>query len=108
MTFKGDCRRPVTHYRRLAAEAYCLLLVFIPHHYNNTTRKLVTVIIVSAWALLEVVNAAPGLVPGDVMLPEGFAYIRIFIGVLVGRMWGIQFNSIADYSINSEDDDGGE
>lgn len=99
MPSQQACRRPISDHRRLLAELYCLLLVFVPHRYNNTTRKLATLVIVITWATLELINAAPGLVTGEVHLPNQFYLLRLFVGILIGRMWGIQFNSIADYQM---------
>lgn len=103
MNLRRACQRPVTDSRRLAVELYCLLLVFIPHRHNNTTRKLATLVVVATWAILEILNAVPAFA-GEVILPKEFFLLRLFVGIVIGRMWGIQFNSIADYSISNDND----
>ena len=100
-----DCRRPLTDPRRLVAELYCLALVFVPHANNHSTRKAATITVVLAWAILEILNAAPGLVAGQVNLPPQFYLLRLFVGILIGRMWGIQFNSIAGVDLAYSDND---
>lgn len=81
--------------RRLYAELYCLALTFIFHQGNNHGRKLATLVVVGVWASLEV-----GAAYGAAELPNQFTYIRLFVGILIGRMWGIEFNNIAGLELN--------
>lgn len=89
---REDARASITErpLRRLVAELYCLSHVFVPTEANNNARKVGTVLVVLAWAMIEVGSAY-----GVAELPEQFFYIRVFVGVLIGRMWGIQINNFA-------------
>ena len=88
--------------RRLLAEAYCLLLVFVPHTYNNNSRKLLTLILFLAWGAIEI-GAAFGLA----MLPDQFLFIRALVLVLLGRMWGLELNNFAGVEFTTLEDDNG-
>ena len=80
----------LTHWRsRPTAALKCYLfaglLTFYPHEYNADTRKLVTVLVFTTWALIEVlaaidVAAAPGLM----------TYLRPAVFLILGQMWGIE------------------
>lgn len=90
--------------RRIAAELYTFSLVFRFHVDNNDGRKFATLLVVGVWAALEV-----GAAYGFASLPNEFYFIRIFVGILIGRMWGIQFNNFAglefSYTNQSDSDD---
>lgn len=91
--------------RRVYAEAVCLWRTFVFHAENHDGRKLATLVVVGVWALLEV-----GAAFGVAELPEQFTFLRLFVGVLIGRMWGIEINNFAgvefDYSSGGGTDDG--
>jgi len=104
MSLVDDARTSFTESprRRISAELRCFLLVFWMYETNNDSRKAVTILAVAVYALLEL-----GAAFGYANLPAEFFYMRLFIGILIGRMWGIQFNNVAGLSfepINSEDD----
>lgn len=90
--------------RRTVAELYCFALVFKPYNGNSHERKFGTILVVLVWAALEL-----GAAYGAADLPNQFFYIRLFVGVLIGRMWGIQFNNFAGvefaYQDQNENDD---
>jgi len=89
------------------AEIYCLFLTFVFHPDNDDVRKFGTLVVVGVWALLEVGSAF-----GYATLPDQFFYIRVFVGILIGRVWGIEFNNFAglefSYVDRGGDDDGNE
>lgn len=89
-------------FKRLTGEAYCLSRVFVPYNGNDNTRKYATLAIVVTWATLELLSAL-----GHATLPDGFYLLRLFVGILIGRMWGIQFNNIAgmEFSYDDGEDD---
>lgn len=87
--------------RRIAAELYCLALSFWFHPNNNHGRKAATILVVGVWAAIEV-GAAFG--PAD--LPNQFSFLRLFVGVLVGRMWGIEINNFAGVEFGYSDSGG--
>ena len=77
--------------RYLLAQAYCGYLVFRFHGDNNHLRKAVTLLVVIVWGVLEI-GAAFGLAT----LPSEFLYLRLFVGILLGKMWDIEFQTFAD------------
>lgn len=88
--------------RRAYCEVYCLALTFVFHDNNNDGRKLVTVVVVGVWAALEVGSAF-----GYAELPDQFFFIRVVVGVLIGRMWGIEINNFAGVEfVHTSDSDG--
>jgi hypothetical protein len=108
-----DARRSFTDapLRRAWAEVYCFVLTFVFHDGNNDGRKAGTIVIVGVWAMIEV-----GAAFGYASLPDQFFFLRIVVGVLIGRMWGIEINNFAgvefayasDGGNDSEGDDGDE
>jgi hypothetical protein len=90
---------------RAYAELYCLALTIIFHDGNNHGRKALTILVVGVWAALEV-----GAAYGAATLPEQFFMLRVLVGVVVGRMWGIEFNNLAGvevtYSDTNEEENG--
>jgi hypothetical protein len=88
---------------RTLAELYCLYLTFIFHDKNHDLRKFATIVLVGVWAVLEV-GAAFELAT----LPEQFVYIRLLVGVLVGRMWGIEFDNFAGLAVDYPNSETGE
>lgn len=104
----SDARRSLLDapLRRLYAELYCLWLTLVFHDGNHHGRKALTILIVGVWALLEV-----GAAFGYAHLPEQFYMLRLGVGILVGRMWGIELNNFAgvEFTYNgNRSDDGGE
>lgn len=89
--------------RRLYCEVYCLALTLIFHDGNHDGRKALTILVVGVWALLEV-----GAAFGAATLPNQFFFLRLVVGVLIGRMWGIELNNFAGvefaYDDGSEND----
>jgi len=89
--------------RRLVAELYCLSLVFRFHTDNNDGRKAATLLVVLAWAAIEV-----GAAYGVATLPNEVWYLRIAVGILIGRMWEIQINNVAGVGLSYGGDDDGD
>ena len=85
---------------RLKAEAYTFARVFVFHDDNNHIRKAVTLLAVAVWVALEVGSAY-----GLATLPDGFWYLRLFVGILLGRMWNIEVNSFAEMALPKDGDD---
>jgi hypothetical protein len=88
---------------RLYGEVYCLLLTVLFHDENNHGRKLLTILVVAVWAALEV-----GAGFGVARLPDQFIFLRVVVGVLIGRMWGIEINNFAgiEFQYSDDGDDG--
>jgi len=85
--------------RRLRAELYCLWLTFIVHEENNDARKAVTLVVVGVWGIMEVGSAF-----GVAELPNQFYLLRVVVGVLIGRMWGIEINNFAGVEFTHTDE----
>jgi hypothetical protein len=89
---------------RVRVELYCFLLIFRFHDNNNHLRKAVTIMVVLVWAVLEISIA---LNLGSV--PDSLSWLRLFVGLLLARMWNIELNSFASGITASkparEDDD---
>lgn len=86
---------------RVLAELYCLVLTVVFHDGNSHARKALTILVVGVWGVVEV-----GAAFGYANLPNQFVYLRIVVGVLIGRMWGIEINNFAGVEIaygDSED-----
>jgi len=98
-----DVKRPwgESPIRRLLAELYCLSLVFRFHTDNNDGRKAATLLVVLAWAAIEV-----GAAYGVATLPNEVWYLRIAVGILIGRMWEIQINNVAGVGLSYNNSDG--
>ena len=102
-------RGPVPRFRenfwhRVRVELYCFFLIFRFHDNNNHLRKAVTIMVVIVWAVLEISIA---LNLGSV--PDSLSWLRLFVGLLLARMWNIELNSfamgISPPSSRQEDDD---
>lgn len=91
--------------RRAYAELYCLALTLVFHNGNSHSRKLATIVVVAVWGTIEL-----GAAFGYANLPGQFNVLRVFVGVLIGRMWGIEFQNFAglELTYGNDDDDGGE
>lgn len=102
-----DCRRSPSSWRRLYAEVYCLGLTLVFHPNNSHGRKAGTILVVGVWAAIEV-----GAAFGYATLPNQFYFLRLVVGVLIGRMWGIEINNFAGvefgYTEGGSEDDGDE
>ena len=100
-----DVQRPWRDapFRRLVAELYCLSLVFRFHRDNDHTRKAATLVVVVVWGAIEV-----GAAYGVATLPSEVWYLRLAVGILVGRMWGIQVNNVAGVGLSYGGDDDGD
>lgn len=90
---------PSTIRGRLRFELYCLLLVFLPYEGNSDGRKLIVTLITGTSILIAILDSI-----GLANPPSYFRYWLIFNGLIVGRMWGIQFNNIAGVSISHDRD----
>lgn len=90
--------------KRTWAELYCFWLTFVFHADNDDGRKAATLLVVVAWAGIEA-----GAAFGYATLPDQFFFLRVVVGVLIGRMWGIEINNFAGvefgYSSGGENDD---
>jgi hypothetical protein len=89
--------------RRVYAELYCFALAFVFHADNHHGRKAATIVVVGVWAAIEV-----GAAFGYASVPDQFLLFRVVVGVLVGRMWGIEINNFAGVEFNHSGDDGDE
>lgn len=101
---RDDVRRPLgtNPLRRIVAEAYCLMLTFIFHAENSNSRTAATLLVVVAWGLIEV-----GAAFGFAALPDQFFFLRLIVGMIIGRMWGIEINNFAgiDFTHTGSEDD---
>lgn len=105
---RRDAKRPFLEapIRRAYCELYCFVLTFVFHQNNHDGRKFVTLVVVGVWAALEVGSAF-----GVATLPDQFFFIRVVVGVLIGRMWGIEINNFAGVEFThtrTNSDDGGD
>lgn len=71
------------------------LLTFYPHEHNADTRKLVTVLVFTTWAVIEVLAAlnwaaAPGLM----------VYLRPAVFLILGQMWGIEIVNMQAFGVS--------
>lgn len=102
---RRDVRRSfrVSPVRRAVAELYCLLRTFTTTEDNHDSRKYATVLVVAAWATIEV-----GAAFRVANLPDQFLFLRLVVGVIVGRMWGIEVNNFAgvEFRYDEEGTDG--
>jgi len=85
--------------RRAYAELYSLRLTFVFHDGNSNGRKAATILVVGVWAALEL-----GAAYGVASLPKQFLFLRLVVGVLIGRMWGIEINNFAGVEFTHQDD----
>lgn len=83
--------------RRLYVELYCFYLIFRFHDHNNHLRKAVTIMVVFVWAVLEI-----GLAFELARVPEPLSWLRLFVGLLLARMWNIELNNFAQVVSNSK------
>mgnify|MGYP000420908895 CR=1 FL=1 len=81
--------------RRVKAELLALFRTVVFHDENNNVRKGATIAIVGVWAVIEAGSAFDVATP-----PDQFFYLRLFVGILVGRMWGIEINNIAGVDLS--------
>lgn len=100
-----DARRSffTAPFRRIYCELYCLALTLVFHDGNNHGRKALTILIVAVWALVEV-----GAAFEYATLPDQFFFLRLVVGVLIGRMWGIELNNFAGVEFTYQEDDDGD
>lgn len=91
--------------RRIYAECYTLGLTFIFHERNNHLRKALTMLVAVVWAVLEVANALDAI---GVTLPPLFEFFRLFVMILIGRMWNIEINSFAELIDSGDGSEGGD
>jgi hypothetical protein len=89
--------------RRIAAELYCFYLTFRFHPDNDDIRKFGTLIVVGVWGAIEVGNAFDLATP-----PDQFFYLRLAVGVLIGRVWGIEINNFAGIEFSMDGDSDGD
>jgi hypothetical protein len=89
--------------RRTVAELYCLYLTMVFHDDNHNGRKLATLVVVGVWGAIEVGSAF-----GAATIPTQFFFLRLFVGVLIGRMWGIEINNFAGVEFSHDSGDGGD
>lgn len=88
---------------RVLIELYCLRRAIMPHAENNITRTGATLVIVLAWGAIEV-----GAAFGHADLPSQFFALRLVVGLVIGRMWGIEINNVAGVEIDYGTRDGGD
>jgi len=88
--------------RRAYAELHRLGLTLVFHNGNSHSRKLATIVVVAVWGSIEL-----GAAFGYANLPGQFNVLRVFVGVLIGRMWGIEFQNFAGLELSYGNDGGG-
>lgn len=86
---------------RAALKCYLFagLLTLVPHEHNADTRKLVTVLVFTTWAVIEVLGAvdiaaAPGLM----------VYLRPAVFLILGQMWGIELVNMQAFGQTTTED----
>lgn len=93
-------------FARLKAEFFCLLLIVVPHKYNNNTRKYATLLFVLIWGVMRVLILSTSATPPPIM-----SYIDGLVLLIVGKMWGIESAIMQSYATvkepGSNNDDSG-
>jgi len=97
-----DARTPLTDapLRRVAAEVYCLGLVFYFHEQNNHTKKLLT------WVLTLIV--APVLIGASfgVATPPNFFWpLAALWGAIIAKMHDFELNNFAGLELQYQEED---
>ncbi|WP_188976739.1 hypothetical protein [Halocalculus aciditolerans] len=87
---------------KLRAEAYCLVITFVPHSRNSYQRKAVTLVLVAGWLYMSWRQLSHQFVPTSLYGP-----LSAIIWVLVGRFYGIEIDKFAalaeqDWSVTIE------
>lgn len=89
--------------KRLRAELLTFVLTFVFHPDNSDGRKAMTILLVIVWAAIEV-----GAAFGFATLPDQFFFLRLVVGIMIGRMWGIEINNFAGLEFDYESTGTGE
>jgi len=99
---REDARKSFTTapIRRIKAELFCFLLIWVPHKYNSPTRKVATLSVFAVYVAIEI-GAAFNLA----MLPPQFTFVRGLVLVLLGRMWGLELNNFTGVEFIQDSDD---
>ena len=110
VTYMPDVSREDARYswfenpqKRLKAELFCFLLIFVPHPYNNNLRKGLTVVLFIVWSIIEI-----GAFFGLGAIPDQFVFVRGLVLILLGRMWGLELKNFAGVEfvpLNNDNDD---
>jgi hypothetical protein len=92
--------------KRIYAELWCLFWAMVPHEGNHKARTLGTLAVVLVWGSIEV-----GAAFDYATLPNQFFFLRLVVGVIIGRMWGVEINNFAGVEFaygDGSDSDGDE
>lgn len=90
---------PSTILKRLQFEIWCLALVFLPFPGNNNSRKYLTILLTLTTLTIVIGDAFGYAEP-----PFYFKYVLMLTMLIIGRMWGIQFDKVTTISINYDDE----
>ena len=78
--------RPI---ERLKCELFAALLTFVPHRYNNHTRKVVTIILAVGWMSMTVLVSTRMAVATPT-----YGALTAVVFAIVGRMWNIEVGAL--------------
>lgn len=82
---------------RCRLEAHAFYRVFRFHDNNNHVRKAVTLMVVAVWGILEITIATD-----MAMVPDSLTWLRLFVGLLLARMWDIELNSFTGATLRDD------
>jgi len=107
MSLRDDCRALARPFRddprrRASAEIAAFKRCFHPVPDNNDARKYLSSILVLTWAVVTV-----GFASGAWAEPGVIYYgpLTALVWTLIGRMWGIEIESIGPVTVQHTDDD---
>jgi hypothetical protein len=111
MSLREDCRELAAPWvtrpkLRLALEALAIRRTFVPYDGNNDARKILTTILGVTWMILTI-GYASGRFGADPSLVF-YGPLSALIGLLVGRMWGLEVQGLAgplQIGTGGDDDD---
>ena len=78
--------RPI---ERLKCELLAAFLTFIPHRYNNHTRKVVTIVLAVGWMSMTVLVSTELAVATPT-----YGALTAIVFAIVGRMWNIEVGAL--------------
>ncbi|MFD1512446.1 hypothetical protein [Halomarina rubra] len=78
--------RPI---ERLKCEVLAALLTFVPHRYNNHTRKIVTIVLAVGWMTMTV-----GISAKLAVATPTYGMLTAAVFAIIGRMWDIEVGAL--------------
>ena len=87
---RSPSRRPVAAFK---CWLFCGFLTFVPHEYNSSTRKIVTIIVFLVWGIIEIAIGA-----GTFSQTGLLTYLRPLVFLILGQMWGIEIVNMQAFS----------